>query len=116
MVGKVGANDPAVASLQMQLGLDASAIALAHGYKGEKYEEALEHHLRLAQSPDDLKARISTAGNFLNDYAGSTGHGASAPGNGSGYSMTATNGNGHTIGSKDGGKTWYDVKTGKPVQ
>jgi hypothetical protein len=32
------------------------------------------------------------------------------------YSMTATNPQGHKIGSNDNGKTWFDTQTGKPVK
>jgi hypothetical protein len=39
-----------------------------------------------------------------------------APKPGATYQQTATGPNNHKIGSNDGGKTWVDVQTGKPVQ
>jgi hypothetical protein len=82
MVGKVGANTPAVAQLQEQLKLFSTALMLAHGLKGEQYANALERDFRLAQSPEDLKARIAGANGYLLDYANSTGHGPAANGGG----------------------------------
>lgn len=75
MAGKVGADNPEVAKLQMQLQLFTTALMLAHGLRGEAYQESLEKYLSTAQSPENLKARIQGANAYLQDYAASTGHG-----------------------------------------
>jgi hypothetical protein len=80
MTGRVGADNPAVAGLQMDLKLFATALMLAHGLKGKSYEESLSQYLSLAQSPDNLKERIANADKWLLGYAAATGHGeASKP-------------------------------------
>lgn len=81
MVGKVGTDNPEVAKLQMQLKLYTTALMLAHGLRGEQYEQSLGRYLGLAQSADDLLARIDGANGYLQDYAASTGHGAEPEGN-----------------------------------
>lgn len=81
MVGKVGTDNPEVARLQMQLKLYTTALMLAHGLRGEQYEQSLGRYLGLAQSPDDLLARIDGANGYLQDYAASTGHGVEPNGN-----------------------------------
>jgi hypothetical protein len=39
-----------------------------------------------------------------------------APASASHYSVTATGPGGHKIGSNDGGRTWFDVRTGRQIQ
>ena len=75
MAGRVGANNPDIAKLQMQLKLFTTALMLAHGLRGESYEKGLEQYLRASQSPENLKARIAGADAYLQDYAQATGHG-----------------------------------------
>jgi hypothetical protein len=100
MTGKVGADNPEVARLQMQLKLFGTALMLAHGLRGESYEKGLEEYLRLAQSPDNLRARIEGADAYLQDYAKSTGHG---PATGGG---NAAPGGGPALGSDDHFNEW----------
>lgn len=76
MVGKVGVDNPAVAGLQQDLFLLASAVVRTHfGAKGgQEYIQALENYFRLSQSPDDLKARIASSEEWIDRYAGMAGN------------------------------------------
>jgi len=71
MVGKVGVDKPAVAKLQMDLTLLASAVTRTHfgARGGQEYIAAMEKYFRLAQSPEDLKARIASADDWLTTYS-----------------------------------------------
>jgi hypothetical protein len=79
MAGRIGAKAPLLADLQMRLTLFATALMLAHGLRGQGYEEALGRYLNASQSPENLVARIKSADSFLQDYAASTSHGTEAP-------------------------------------
>jgi hypothetical protein len=71
-VNKAGANDPAFAGLDQDLGLYASAVAVTHfGARGggQHFIEALKKDFSQAQSPEDLKARIASANKWLTGYA-----------------------------------------------
>jgi hypothetical protein len=75
MVGKIGVNNPKVAMLQTDLKLLASAIVRTHfgGRGGQEYVAGMENYFRLAQSPEDLKARIASANEWLTTYSGMAG-------------------------------------------
>jgi hypothetical protein len=60
----------------------------------------------------DLQGKIKNAGTPTAAQPGT----AQAPQQGGNYQQTATGPGGHKIGSNDGGKTWVDTQTGKPVQ
>ena len=76
MVGRVGADNPQVAQLQLKLELFSTALMQAHGLRGQEFEQVLHNYFRLSQSPEDLKARLNGANDYLKAYIGSTGHGA----------------------------------------
>jgi hypothetical protein len=70
-VKKGGMNDPDYAALDQDLGLYASALAVAHfGARGggQHFIEGLKKDLSQAQSPEDLKARILHADKWLEGY------------------------------------------------
>jgi len=75
MTGKLGAANPQMAHLQTDLKLLSSAIVRTHfgGRGGQEYIDGLEQYFRLAQSPENLKARISAANEWLDTYAGMAG-------------------------------------------
>lgn len=75
ITGKVGANNPDIAKLQMQLQMFTTALMLAHGLRGEQYANELGRYLSAAQSPENLIERINGANAYLEDYAAETGHG-----------------------------------------
>lgn len=71
-VKKGGINDPDYAGLDQDLGLYASALAVAHfGSRGggAHFIEAMKKDFGQAQSPEDLKARILHADKWLEGYA-----------------------------------------------
>jgi len=70
-VKKGGANDPDYAGLDQDLGLYASALAVAHfGSRGggAHFIDAMKKDFSQAQSPEDLKARILHADKWLEGY------------------------------------------------
>lgn len=70
-VKKGGANDPDYAGLDQDLGLYASALAVAHfGARGggAHFIDAMKKDFGQAQSPEDLKARILHADKWLEGY------------------------------------------------
>lgn len=79
MTGKIGTNNPEFAKLGLKLELFSTALMQAHGLRGEQYEKTLMNYFRSSQSPDNLKARLQGANDYLNDYIGATGHGPAAP-------------------------------------
>lgn len=78
---KVGLNDPEFAGLDQDLDMFASAIVRTHfgGRGSENYREALRKNFRMAQSPDDLKARIQHADKWLESYSKMGTPGTKAP-------------------------------------
>jgi hypothetical protein len=87
-VKKGGANDPDYAGLDQDLGLYASALAVAHfGARGggAHFIDAMKKDFGQAQSPEDLKARILHADKWLEGYEqeGKGEHPATPPSGGS---------------------------------
>jgi len=70
-VNKAGLNDPKFAALNTQLKLLATGVIKAHnqGRINEKWLEALEKDFGAAQSPENLKARITAADKFIVEYS-----------------------------------------------
>jgi hypothetical protein len=70
-VNRLGANDPAFASLDEGLQLFASGVARAHfGARGAAAATSeFKKYLTQSQSVDDLKARINTANDWMQNYA-----------------------------------------------
>lgn len=110
---------------------------------GQAEREVAAHDFDPNLSPEQLKANIAMTAhllqskldakqsqwknvmgdrsfNFLSPEAQSTMQKLNSGGSGGRgakpYSQTATGPNGHKIGTNDGGKTWFDVETGKQVQ
>lgn len=70
-VKKGGINDPDYAGLDQDLGLYASALAVAHfGARGggAQFIQSMKKDFSQAQSPEDLKARILHADKWLEGY------------------------------------------------
>jgi hypothetical protein len=70
-VNRLGANDPAFASLDEGLQFFASGVARAHfGARGAAAATSeFKKYLTQSQSVDDLKARINTANDWMQNYA-----------------------------------------------
>lgn len=71
MVNKGGKDYPQFANLDTNLDLLASAIVRTHfgARGGQQYREELRKQFGEAQSPEDLKARIAGAGQWIEGYA-----------------------------------------------
>lgn len=72
MIGKGGLNDPEFKGLNMDLQLLSSGLRVAHfGMRsgGEAYQKQLQQDFSAAQTPEDLKAVINSAQNFMGSYA-----------------------------------------------
>lgn len=71
MVNKGGVDYPEFAKLDTNLDLLASAITRTHfgARGGQEYRKELRKHLGEAQSPEDLKARIDGANEWLDVYS-----------------------------------------------
>jgi hypothetical protein len=71
MVNKGGKDFPQFANLDTNLDLLASAIVRTHfgARGGQQYREELRKMFGAAQSPEDLKARIAGAGQWIEGYA-----------------------------------------------
>ena len=71
MVNKGGADHPEFAHLDTDLDLLASAIVRTHfgARGGQQYREELRKQFGEAQSPEDLKARIAAARDWVQGYA-----------------------------------------------
>jgi hypothetical protein len=82
-VNRLGADDPAFASLDQGLGLFASGVAKAHfgarGAAGAALE--FKKHLTEAQTVDDLKARINESDAWMLNYAKHSGQHTGPAGN-----------------------------------
>jgi hypothetical protein len=70
-VNKVGMNDPEFAGLDQDLRMYATAIVRVHFGMGggEKIREALEKNFSEAQTPEDLKARVMHAEEWVKGYS-----------------------------------------------
>jgi hypothetical protein len=71
MVNKGGADHPEFAHLDANLDLLASAIVRTHfgAHGGQQYRQELRKQFGEAQSPEDLKARIAAAQDWIQGYA-----------------------------------------------
>ena len=71
MVNKGGADHPEFAHLDTDLDLLASAIVRTHfgARGGQQYRQELRKQFGEAQSPEDLKARIAAAQDWIQGYA-----------------------------------------------
>lgn len=71
-VNKAGLDDPQFAKLDQDLDLLASAVVRTHfgARGGMAYQQALKKNFGEAQSPEDLIARIGSAEDWINTYAG----------------------------------------------
>lgn len=80
-VNRAGMNDPDFAGLDQDLDLFASALVRTHfgARGGQGYREALKKDFSMAQSPEDLKARIQHADQWLTGYANMTKPGGAPP-------------------------------------
>jgi hypothetical protein len=112
-VKKGGINDPDYAALDQDLGLYASALAVAHfGARGggQHFIEGLKKDLSQAQSPEDLKARILHADKWLEGYQKEgRGEGGNQPAQG-GAQGGIPNGATHTVPGSDGKMHYTDGK------
>ena len=74
-VNKGGINDPAYAKVDQDLTFLSSALAKAHfgGSPPEGIAEGLKKNFGLAQSADDLNARIDSANSWMEGYASRVG-------------------------------------------
>lgn len=82
-VNRGGMDDPDFAGLDQDLKMYASAVVVTHfGARGggHEYREALEKNFGEAQSPEDLKARIQHANEWIKGYANIGKGGAGAQG------------------------------------
>lgn len=69
-VSRMGANDPQFSSLDEGLQLYASGVARAHfGARSTGAASEFKRYLTEAQTADDLKARIQTADQWMNQYS-----------------------------------------------
>jgi len=70
-VNKAGIDDPDFAALDTDLDLYASALVRTHfgARGGQEYRKELHKRFGEAQSPEDLKARIDGAQNWIEGYA-----------------------------------------------
>jgi hypothetical protein len=117
-VKKGGMNDPDYAALDQDLGLYASALAVApFGARGggQHFIEGLKKDLSQAQSPEDLKARILHADKWLEGYQREgRGEGGNQPAQGGAQVIVQHSAStGQDRYSTDGGETW---QAGKPKQ
>lgn len=83
MVNKGGVDFPEFAKLDTNLDLLASAIVRTHfgARGGQEYRKELATRFRTAQSPENLKARIEGADEWLEGYAHSDRPGGAPPAN-----------------------------------
>jgi hypothetical protein len=119
--GYFGSSDPDVAALsniKHQLGIVAQS---SHGMRSAQGIEGSANALtnNFYNTPEALEGAIKSARNSANvfihqaDHPGESRAPGAAP---STYSTTASGPGGHQIGSNDGGKTWFDTKTGAPIK
>lgn len=118
-VNKGGVNDPDFAKTDQDLTFLSSALAKAHfgGSPPEGVATALKKNFSLAQSPDDLNARMDSAEAWMNGYAsriGGTKPAARTPVAGPKEGDTATGPGNHKI-VFNGGK-WLDAATKSPIR
>jgi hypothetical protein len=80
----------------------------------EKLKQKAENRAIVSQSFKSAAGKAYESPEQLLQKAGRGG--GEQPAQAQTYKLTATGPDGHKVGSNDGGRTWYDVKTGKQVK